>query len=219
MGRPISKRATVRALLMVSALLAAASFTAAPGQAAASHARKPVRFGAKLNSSIQPSNSFGPHSCKETTGARGACTRVAMIAYGRPDGGMQAPKNGTVKKIRIVAGAAGTFTPEIARVHVNTNFLFKSKAKIVQKGHSVKYMGQGGQDSDDSIYKVETFAVNLPVKKGDYLAIQSYSTSMERCSSGGAQQLLYQPALKKTDPFKKTPFHDGCFLLVEAVYG
>jgi hypothetical protein len=202
---------------MVSAIAVAGSVTATAGHAAPLQAKKHVMFGAKLNSSIQPSNSFGPHACKEDTGVGGKCTRVAMVAYGRPNGGMVAPKNGTIKKIKIIAGDAGTFTPEIARVKVNAT-LAKSKAKIVQKGSVLHYLGQGGQDNDDSIYKVETFSVNLPVKKGDYLAIQSSSTSMERCSGGGASQLLYQPVLKKGGPYTKAPFHDGCFLLIEGVY-
>ena len=60
--------------------------------------------------------------------------------------------------------------------------------------------------------------MNLTVKKGDYLAWQSTSTSTERCDSGGAKQLLYQPKLTKADGFKLAPFHDGCFLLLEGVY-
>jgi hypothetical protein len=180
-----------------------------------------VAFGAKLTSSLQPSNSISPHACSEDTGTAGACTRVALAAYGRAGTGASyngafAPKNGTVHHIKIIAGSAGTFIPEIARVQLNSS-LFKSKAKIVQKGKTLHYNGQGGQDNGGP-YVIETFSVNLPVLKGDFLAVQSHATSFERCSSGGAQQLLYQPPLPKNGPYKTAPFHDGCFLLIEAVY-
>ena len=60
--------------------------------------------------------------------------------------------------------------------------------------------------------------MHIAVKKGEYLAIQSTSTSFERCSGGGANQLMYQPPLEQSTQYKTAPHHDGCFLLLEAQY-
>jgi hypothetical protein len=192
------------------------TLAAAPGQAApASHKR--VAFGAKLNVHIQPSNSISPHKCKEDTGHPGGCTRIEMVAYGRPDGGEKAPKDGTIRHIKIVAGSPGVMIIEIARVRPHSIKNDSGRAKIVVKGPKIHYQGQGGVDNGEP-YNVETFRVHLPVKKGEYLAIQSSSTSLERCSDGGPQQLLYQPILTKADGYQKAPYHDGCFLLLEGIY-
>jgi hypothetical protein len=188
----------------------------AQGGAAAAHKAAPAKFGAKLTTDTQPSNSSQPHACKETTGHKGNCTRILMEAYGRPDGGEQAPKDGTLRHIKLIAGAPGSLIIEIARVRPASIKNDTGRAKIVVKGPTITYQGQADPNADT--YTIETFPVHLTVKKGDYLAFQSTSTSLERCSSGGPQQLLYQPKLTKADGFKLAPYHDGCFLLLEGVY-
>jgi hypothetical protein len=60
--------------------------------------------------------------------------------------------------------------------------------------------------------------VDIPVEKGEYLAVESRRTSFLRCSSGGPNQLLFQPALLLGDPFQTADGDDGCWLLLEAVY-
>ena len=212
-------RLTVATGVVAGAAAVLATVPSAGATPAAAHraVHHHAKFGAKLDSSIQPSNSSQPHKCREITGHGGACVRVLMEAYGRPDTGMMAPKDGTIHKIRIVAGAAGAFVPEIASVKERTP-LSTSKAKIVAKGTQLHYQGQTGQNDDDEVYKVETFAVNLPVKKGQYLAVRSSSTSFLRCSSGGTHQLVYQPVITPGQPYQTTDYDDGCFLLIEAVY-
>jgi hypothetical protein len=39
---------------------------------------------------------------------------------------------------------------------------------------------------------------------------------MLRCSSGGPNQLLFQPALPLSGPFETATDTDGCWLLLEA---
>jgi hypothetical protein len=192
------------------------ALAAAPGVAAPATTHKPTEFGAKLTKNIQPSNSAQAHSCKETTGHKGSCTRILMEAYGRPDGGEKAPRDGTLKQIKLIAGTHGSGIIEIARVKPDSIKNNTGRAELVQKGPTIHYNGQA--DPNAETFTVETFPVNLPVKKGDYLAWQSTATSTERCESGGASQLVYQPKLTKADGFKKAPFHDGCFLLLEGVY-
>ena len=101
-----------------------------------------TKFGAKLTHDVQPSNSGQPHSCKETTGHKGNCTRILMEAYGRPNGGEQAPKDGTLKHIKLIAGAPGSGIIEIARVRPASIKNDTGRAEIVVKGPTITYKGR-----------------------------------------------------------------------------
>lgn len=194
---------TARRLALVLALGAAALLAVpATGMAA-------TKFGAKLNGTVQPSNSLPAHSCE--LGMPAPCTRVSMEAYGRPDGGEKAPKDGVIDKIKLIAGGAGHFRLQLARAKPGPE-----KAKIVRQGPRIDYQGQGPNWNEP--YEVEKFNVNLPVHQGEYLAIKARKTSMLRCSSGGPNQLLFQPALPVGGPFESADDTDGCWLLLEAIY-
>jgi hypothetical protein len=194
---PVRKR-------LVLGALAAAALLAIP----ASQADAATKFGAKLTPNVQPSNAGDGHPCEP---APGKCTRVSMEAYGRPDGGEKAPKDGTIKKIRIIAQSAGNFRLQIADAKPD-----KEKARVTYTGQRLHYDGQSDQNALD--YEIESFKVNAHVEKGQYLGIKSRKTSMLRCSSGGANQLLFQPPLSVGTPFEKADETDGCWLLLEAVY-
>jgi hypothetical protein len=165
-----------------------------------------TKFGAKLTPQTQPSNASTAHPCEPDPGK---CTRVSMEAYGRPDGGHKAPKDGTIKKIRIIAGDSGSFRLQLARAKANAE-----QAKVTYTGPRLSYDGQSG----DEPYEIESFKVNAHVEKGDHLGILSRKTSMLRCSSGGPNQLLFQPPLSAGGPFQTADATDGCWLLLEAVY-
>jgi hypothetical protein len=168
-----------------------------------------TKFGAKLNGQVQPSNSMPAHKCEPNQTQ--ACTRISMEAYGRPNGGHKAPKDGVIDKIRLVAGGPGHFRLQLARANANNE-----TGKIVENGPRIDYEGQPNGWPEP--YTVETFNVNEPVEKGDHLAIKAKKTSMLRCSSGGANQLLFQPTLDVGGPFEPADATDGCWLLLEAVY-
>jgi hypothetical protein len=168
-----------------------------------------TKFGAELNGEVQPSNASEAHPC--VMGDPGQCTRVSMEAYGRPDGGEKAPKSGTIKKIRIIAGEAGTFRPQVAEAKPGTE-----QAKVVAQGPKLNHGSSIPADVEDP-YEVQSFKVDIPVKKGQYLALKSKETSILRCSSGGPNQLLFQPALPLGGPFATATDTDGCWLLMEAV--
>jgi hypothetical protein len=172
--------------------------------------RKAVSFGAKLTKHTQPSNAAPPHTC-QPNGSK-ACTRVAMIAYGRNPGGEKAPMDGTIVQIKLIAQVKGSFVIELAEAQPGSQ-----KARIVLRGPKITYKGQGHTGSLD--YKIETFAVNMPVSKGQYLAVETTKISALRCDSGGTRQLFFQPPLPEGGSFEKADDDDGCFLLVEAVYG
>jgi hypothetical protein len=172
----------------------------------------PVKFGSKLNPTVQPSNSLPGLDCGE--GVSGPCTFVQNEAYGRPDGGELAPKTGTIKKIRLIAGGPGSFKLQIAKVKRSTLF-GTNEAKVVYNGPRISYQGQTEANEESGSYRVETFKVNVPVKKGQQLALKGNITSMVRCSSGGDNTLIYSPPLGRA--FRPATETDGCWILMEAV--
>jgi hypothetical protein len=203
-------------LLMAAALSATALLPVTAGHAAARQIpgrKAPVSFGAKLNSQSQPSNAFDGQPCEPK---KVACTRVMTQAYRRsdPETDQVAPKNGTIAKIMIVAGVAGKFRIELAKAEVGAQ-----KAKIVAIGPVITYNGQGtGSEDNGPPYTVETFKVNLPVKKGEFLAVQAKKISFEYCSGGGDSQFTFEPPLVLGKKYRHTSHTDGCLMLLEAVY-
>jgi hypothetical protein len=195
--------------ITLSGLLSAA----AAGHAAVPAKHKPVSFGAKLSSQSQPSNAFGGQSCQPEAVA---CTRVMTEAYRRsnPDTAMIAPKTGRIGKIEIVAGVSGAFRLQIVRVK-----LAAQKAKLVRNGPAIHYDGQGtGEEDNGPPYSIETFKVNVPVHKGDYLAVKSKKISFEYCSGGSNGQITFEPPLVKSSSYRHTKRRDDCLMLLEAVY-
>lgn len=172
----------------------------------------PVKFGSKLNPTVQPSNSLPGLRCSQE--APGPCTMVQNEAYGRPDGGELAPKTGTIKKIRLIAGGPGSFKLQIAKVKRSTLF-GTNEAKVVANGPRISYQGQTEANEESGSYRVESFDVNVPVKKGQQLALRGNITSMIRCSSGGDNTLIYTPPLGSS--FRPATSTDGCWILMEAV--
>lgn len=197
--------------------LALGAFLAAMIAPASSLASAPVKFGSKLNPTIQPSNSLPGMDC----GANGLgkpCTMVQEEAYGRPNGGELAPKTGTIKQIRVIAGGPGSFRPQIATVHHSTSTLLgATKAKVTYTGPLLTYSGQTEANYEEDHYKVESFKVSIPVKKGQQLALRGNISSMIRCSSGGQNTLVFSPALNPGKPFEGATDASGCWILMEAV--
>jgi hypothetical protein len=199
--RPLVRRTGILAAIAVLAMMIAPAIGAAA----------PVKFGSKLNPTVQPSNSLPGLGCGE---AAGPCTFVQQEAYGRPDGGELAPKTGTIKKIRLIAGGPGSFKLQIAKVKRSTLF-GTNEAKVVANGPRISYQGQTEANDEASNYNVESFDVNVPVKKGQQLALKGNITSMVRCSSGGDNTLIYTPPLGSA--FRPATNTDGCWILMEAV--
>ncbi|MFN8163880.1 MAG: hypothetical protein U0R26_08620 [Solirubrobacterales bacterium] len=196
-------------------LIALAGLAAAVVAPASSFASAPVKFGSKLNPTVQPSNSLPGLECEhQTPGA--TCTMIQNEAYGRPDGGQLAPKTGTIRKIRLIAGGPGSFKLQIAKVQRSTLF-DTNKAKVLYTGPRIDYTGQTEANFESDNYKVESFPVNVPVKKGQQLALRGNITSMVRCSSGGDNTLIYTPPLMAGSPFRPATSTDGCWILMEAV--
>jgi hypothetical protein len=179
-------------------------------------AKAPVRFGAKLNSTVQPSNSLPGLTCNGPETPLVGCSMILNEAYGRPDGGELAPRNGTIKKIRLIAGGPGSIRLQIEKVNRATLFGTK-EARAVWYGPQIHYQGQTEANFEDDSYRVESFPVDIPIKKGQQLGLRGQITSMIRCSSGGDNTLIYTPPLFLGGPFTAATNTDGCWLLMEAV--
>jgi hypothetical protein len=199
----ITRPGTRLRLLVAVAAIAGFMVVPATGQAA-------FKFGAKLASDVQPSGAGDGQFCVASNHAQ-KCTAVMGEAYGRANTGHRSPKNGRITKIRIIANVPGSFVVQIVRTQKSGD---KLKAKVVAESRKFNYQGQ---DEDMEPYEIESFAVSLPIKTGQRLAIKMNKTSFVRCSSGGGNTLLYTPPLIKGKAFRKNTNDEGCWLLIEAV--
>lgn len=163
----------------------------------------PVRFGAKLNGEVQP------HPAQSCPDSSTSCTWIQAEAYQRADG-LKAPKDGTIRRIRIIAGnQAGSFRPVLARIRNGGD-----RAKVVRRGPLLSYAKQPDQDPP---YVVTVFNVTMTVRKGDVLGIEAKRTSLLNCS--GAFLPQFQPRLPVGGGFRNATSDTGCYLLIEAQYG
>ncbi|HWA54847.1 MAG TPA: hypothetical protein VG816_11795 [Solirubrobacterales bacterium] len=192
-------------------LLAAIASLALAVAPAAGQAKAPVKFGAMLNSKVQPSNSLPGLSCSGPEAPLTTCTMVLNDAYGRPNGGEIAPKTGTIKKIRLIAGGPGSFRLMAVKKINGTDAIAK------RYGQRIEYRGQMESAEEEGDYNVESFPVDMKIKKGEQLAIRGSITSMIRCSSGGPNTLIYNPPLFLGGYFTPASDTDGCWLLMEAL--
>jgi hypothetical protein len=211
----MNRTSTAQKIARRTGLLAAAASLALMVAPATGLAKAPVKFGAKLDPTVQPSNSLPGLPCFAEKTLR--CTMVQNEAYGRPDGGQLAPRSGTIKKIRLIAGGPGTFRLQVAKVKRSTLF-GSNEFKVVANGPKLSYQGQTEANWESDRYRVETFKVNVPIKKGQQLAMHlPGSTSAVRCSSGGDNTLIHLGGKYPRQPFSPSTDTDGCWILMEAV--
>ena len=202
-----------RTTRILTALFAAIALLAIP---AASQA-KTYTFGIRLDH--EPSNSAPAHNCNEdgNDDPTPACTRVALDVGDAVPGGLRAPRNGTIVKLRVRAGTPGSLTFRLVRLQrLGFNQALgetTALGRAVATGPTVQLQGLGfAEDERDA---VEEFPAHLKVHKGDYLAIDSTATSALYCSGGGANQMIFAPALGGA--LRQSTQTDGCELLVQAV--
>lgn len=168
------------------------------------------RFGSELDPTVQPSNAETAHPCNNAHPGR-RCTWIMNEAYGRPNGGHKARRAGTITRLRLIAGEEGRFRLQIARAHETSSGFV---GKVLRNGPVIVY---DGQPDPNEPYVVEVFRVNVPIRKGERLAINARRTSTLRCSSGGPNTLLFHPPLVPGAGFRANSDDDGCWLLLEAV--
>ena len=173
----------------------------------------PVRFGSLLTTDTQPSNATPAHWCNDPEPEpHPNCTWVMMEAYGRPDGGHKAPKDGTIGKVRVIACEPGNFRIQLAKSKPAFD-----QARVVRNGPYVSFPGDP-DGCDDDIYTINVINVDFQVFKGEQIAIRTKRTGALRCSSGGDNTLLFDPPLAAGGPLTTAPEGDGCWMLVEFQY-
>lgn len=202
---------TTRIVAVVSAAFTALVLLCTP---AIGHA-KSYTFGTRLDH--EPSNSAPGHNCKEdgSDDPTPACTRVAIDMGAAVPGGLRAPRNGTIVKFRVRAGAPGQLTFRLAKLK-SLGFDpalgdYAGFGKGVGTGPTVQVAGRGFDETNP----IEEFPAHLKVHKGDYLAIDSTATSVLYCSGGGNNQIIFSPTLGSS--FSSSTQTEGCDLLVQAV--
>lgn len=137
-------------------------------------------FGSKLNHEPTPAE-----SCRKNKPAN-MCSWVLEI--GQQNVGKEAaPKNGTIIRLRLRSCTPGTFALQIARAIPATN-----RAKVVKTGPTINYKGSPSNCNGGSF--IETFNVNVPVLKGEYLAVLATSVGFIYNASGEGS-LVFDPPL------------------------
>jgi hypothetical protein len=173
----------------------------------------PVRFGSKLTTDTQPSNAGTGHWCDDPEPApHPTCSWVMMEAYGRPDGGHKAPKDGTINRVRVISCVPGSFRVQLARSRP-----LLDQARVTRNGPFVSYPGDP-DGCDDEVYTINVIPVSFAIKRGEQIAIRTMRTGALRCSSGGDNTLLFDPPLVPGDPMRTATEGDGCWMLVEFQY-
>jgi len=157
----------------------------------------------------EPSNSLPAHGCFHQDPLL-RCTRVGVY-YPGTSGRVRAPKSGVIVRFRVRSGGPGRVTFRLARVR-NLDLRNESgQARGVGRGPTVNVKGHGFDEANP----VESFPARLRVRKGDWIAIDSVSTSALYCTDGSTYQLLYKPVLGGL--FADNQSSDDCQLLVQAV--
>jgi hypothetical protein len=164
-------------------------------------------FGSKLNHQLTPAESCNANKKADM------CSWVLTQAQGDP-GNEQAPKNGIVDTVRLMACGPGSFVLQTARAKPG-----QDKAKVVHTGPLINYVGAGRNCNRSRNFVIEEFPVRVKVKTGDYLSVVATKVSFIYNSSGDGS-LVFDPPLPDGGPLVKT---DGTglgsgFLMIQAEY-
>ena len=182
-----------------------------------------MSFGAKLDHFSDPSNAEGGISCDQNHGIpkHSNCTWVSVQAY-HNGGHEQAPATGTIKHVRLVSCVAGSFVLQFAKASPSAR-----TAQVLRNGPTIHYKADprqvdnnpdtfcGGDDGDDFI--IQSFAVNVHVNKGEYVAINAAKGGMFYCS-GGSGLLLFAPPLSPGGATQHAKATASCNLMVQLSY-
>jgi hypothetical protein len=166
-------------------------------------------FGSDLSSKPFPNEAGGDsaQTCDESPTT--ACTHVMVTAYGS-NGKAQAPRDGVIDKIKIIAMDDGEARLFLARINPNN----PDQAKVTRKGPKFSYQGQ----PDSGPVFVNTIDIpGITVKKGERLAVKAVKYSGLRGGSGSGQSLEFQPGLVVGAPYADAD-DDGWFMLITAIY-
>jgi hypothetical protein len=138
------------------------------------------------------------------------CSWVLTIAY-QNVGREIAPKNGRIAQLRLRSCSAGSFVLQFARANPGTD-----RARAVRTGPAINYKGNPINCSGGNF--IETFNVNVPVFKGEYLAVVATKVGFIYNASGEGT-LVFNPLLPDGGPFRTAGQGLGSgILLLQAIY-
>jgi hypothetical protein len=165
-------------------------------------------FGANLTDAVEPAPAADQgYPCFFDPGM---CTRVLMKGF-HNQGHARAPRDGTIRTIKLIARGPGKFRLQLARTKEGGEL-----ARIVRSGPIIRYEGQ---PDGDAPYRIERFDVRVPVEEGERLAIKARTTQMlRRCHRNRRlrlQLLFTSPPLAES--FRSPTGSQSCFLLLEGV--
>lgn len=194
--------------------LAAATLGLVPASAQAA-----TKFGADLAGGPQPQNAA--QDCGQTSPALEATEPCTRIAYnfneaGPINGNSKAPRDGTIDKLKLIAQQSGRFTFQLGRLRNLDANSGTGQGRITRSGGKIDY------DASDSKrgagYQIQTFNVDVTVKKNEYIAVKAREFSAQTCSSGSERQLVFQPPPAVGGSFQANDADENCSMLVQAVY-
>ncbi|MGA9795770.1 MAG: hypothetical protein WBQ17_09570 [Rhizomicrobium sp.] len=145
-----------------------------------------------MTKQTEPANAGTGDFCNLKSGHED-CSFVLMQAYkcefGSCTNGHLAPQDGTIDKISLKACAPGSsFVLQIATADATAK-----TAKVISSGPVINYKGDPNHCSNHNS-KIESFVVNVPIQKGDYLAIDAEKVGFVNCSDGGENMPFAMPA-------------------------
>lgn len=193
--------------MRVALITSLALLLAAPAAGA-----KQVTFGSTLN---QPPTVQDPATC-DTSGVTnqdiGPCTRVAFgyAATGAVAGRSSAPVSGTIRRVRVRAAKPATVRVTLVRLRRVDKPGGAAEGRAVSRGALLRVQAERPSRP------IESFPVNLKVRKGDYLALQGSAFNAVRCQGGDSEQLLFNPPLAPFGAWERNTEFDDCTLLVQA---
>jgi hypothetical protein len=164
-----------------------------------------VFFGSKLTHEPTPAE-----ACKATKPGD-LCSWVLTIGQ-QNVGHEKAPKNGIIGQLKLRSCSPGSFVLQLANANPATK-----QARATRTGPAINYKGSPGNCNGGNF--IETFNVNVPVLKGEYLSVIATKVGFIYNASGEGT-LVYDPLLVDGGPFRATPgtgLGSG-FLLLQAIY-
>ena len=164
------------------------------------------KFGSRLNRQPTPAE-----ECRDDRPDR-LCSWVMTIAQNAP-GRERAPKDGTIARIRILACSGGTFVLQVARADPANE-----RARVIRSGPLINYRGHPDNCGEEEVFRIETFRVNVPVRKGDYLAVVGNKIGFIYNASGDGT-LVFDRPLADGARFRRASEGTGSgILMLEAEY-
>jgi hypothetical protein len=197
-----------RALGVLTAALGA--FAMLAGTASA----KIFMFGSSLDH--QPANAGSTCAQDGVSGPSATCTHVGSF-YPGFSGHAQSPATGTIVAVQLLPMGPMTMVVKVVNVRNLSSNEHHGQAQATAKSGTIHVPGPTADEQSIGDIPIETFFVQLPVKKGQEIAIDTKSNTAEYCADGTPGQLLFDPVLQIGKPFRGSQGVDGCLMLVRAI--